>query len=171
MNIKNKNCVGYTLIEVIVVVSISVIIILGSTALFLTFMIGNGRINLRQEIKANGNNSLNKIQFMLRNAKSISVCHTDLTSLSFQALDGGITTIENSNDRIASISTSVTPDVIYYLTSNEVTLDNLNFDCYQNQNAQYVDVSFSLAKNNSDNSHDIFEESFSSGIMLRNTSF
>lgn len=153
------------------VVSISVIIILGSTALFMTFMIGNSRINLRQEIKANGNNALNKIQFMLRNAKSISGCSTDLSSLTFQALDGGITTIEASDNRVASISTSVTPNITYYLTSSEVTLDNLSFDCYQNQGVQYVEVSFSLAKGDSDSAHDTFEESFSSGIMLRNTSF
>ncbi len=164
INVTKTNS-GFTLIEVLVVTSIAVMIILASTALFFTFMIGTSRTNLRQKIKTNGRNALSKIKFLVRNSRSIQSCSSN--SLEVENLDGRTSTIHITDNKIASSSSSTD----YFLTSEEVTVSNLNFDCYQNQASQYVEVNFTLSKGDSTDDLETFDENFSTGILLRNTSF
>jgi prepilin-type N-terminal cleavage/methylation domain-containing protein len=164
INVTKTNS-GFTLIEVLVVTSIAVMIILASTALFFTFMVGTSRTNLRQKVKANGRNALGKIEHLVRNSRSIRNCSTN--SLEIENLDGRTSTIHVTDHKIASSSSTTN----YFLTSEEITVSNLSFDCYQNQASQYVEVNFTLSRGESTDDLETFDENFSSGILLRNTSF
>ncbi len=160
---------GLTLIEVIVVTAIAVMIILGATSLFLTFIVGSGRTTLQLRLRNAGTNALDKMEYHIRNAGNIEgSCTTNLSSLEIKSLNQTKTKFQTDSNRIASVSTSLDPNVTYYLTSDDLTISNLNFDCYQNNNVQYVEISFDLA---TENGGEGASTSLSSGILLRNTGF
>ncbi|MBD3279697.1 MAG: hypothetical protein GF390_03230 [Candidatus Pacebacteria bacterium] len=159
---------GFTLIEILVVSSLAIILMLAASALFMTFMISNTKINIDQKIKNEGNYALRQIEYLLRNSQEItSTCPGTQNDISFTDLDGQTTTIKADSGKIASESSSTV-----YLTSDySVLVDDPQFACYLGTNdTQYIEVSFSLKNRGggSESSSDTSVQDFNTGITVRN---
>jgi prepilin-type N-terminal cleavage/methylation domain-containing protein len=150
---------GFTLIEILVVVSLSVIITLAAAGLFFTTLISNSKKNVLTTIRDEGDYALSQMEFLLRNAVSLTanptsptdpVCATGMSTISLKSADNGITTLSVQNSKIASQSAAVGTPV--YLTSTATQLSNLSFNCEQaTQNyGTYVTISFTLQKTSPD---------------------
>lgn len=146
---------GFTLLEIVVATTITVIMMIAATGLFLTTIRTNNKGAQISSIKSEGDYALSQIEFLLRNATAIVVnpaataapaCASGMTNISLKLVDGGTTTLSNLNGLIAS--KSATAATAKYLTSPAATLSNLTFDCTQagKNYGTYVTVSFTLAK-------------------------
>jgi prepilin-type N-terminal cleavage/methylation domain-containing protein len=175
---------GFTLIELIMVVTLSVILMLGASALFMTFLVSNTKVTSQQELKNEGEYALRQVEFLLRNATKLVAdpnnsacvnnptvscyCSANMFKISLKSRDDGITTLSAQDGKIASDSgTAVNSGV--YLTSSDYTLNNLRFDCTGNANGSspYVQVRFTLSKGTASND-DYVTQDFSTGVSLRN---
>lgn len=167
---------GFTLIELLIVITLSVMLLLTASTLFMTLLVGSSKTNSMQLIKSEGTSAMAQIEFLLRSAITIPDCSGASESLSFQSIDGGTTTLISASDngdyKIASQSALATR----YLTSNSVDVinneDGLTFNCVQSADgsSKYVSVSFTLQKGITgvDQADEIVQESFTTGINLRN---
>lgn len=146
---------GYSLIEILIVVTLTVMIITAATSVLLTALLSNGRVNTVSVVKQNGDFAMAQMTTLIRNASkfvpndSNQTCEAGMTQLKVQGFDGGVSTFErhvfNSSDaRIASSSG-------LYLTSDAVYLTNsLRFDCVRSADGLIttVNISFVLTKGN-----------------------
>jgi hypothetical protein len=160
---------GFTLVELLIVMTLSIMLLLTASSLFMTLLIGNTKTNSSQLIKAEGTTAMNQIEFLLRNAVEIPTCVASSNTLTIRSLDGGTTvlgsTLNNGKYKIASNSS--------YLTSESVDLvgNQVTFSCAQSADglSKYVTTTFTLRKGipNFDSARDIVEETFSAGINMR----
>lgn len=166
---------GFTLIELLIVVGVSVILMLAASALFMTFLISNTKVNNSQLVKEEGQFALKQMEFLLRNAIEIlpnsygQECTNGMSEISFKSLDGGITTLniedDGGADKIASNSG-------VYLTSDAVELTaGITFNCSQedDQSHPHVELEFTLRKGTPglDKEREIAEETFRTSTTLR----
>ncbi len=175
---------GFTLVEVLVVVSLTVMIMLTASALFMTFLISGSKATNIQLIKTEGEHALNQMAFMLRNSISLlpnssdQTCESNMSEITFQSIDGRTTTFGSVNDTSDGnatklASTSATTSTSIFLTSSSVQIvEGPTFDCAATADGSgpYVTISFKLRKGtpNLDREHDIVEETFTTGVSLRN---
>ncbi len=169
---------GFTLIEILMVVTLSVVITVAATGLFFTTLIGNTRKELISQVKDQGDYAINQLEFLLRNAVSLapdplfpaaSTCVGGMNRITFKSVDEGITTLFNDNGKIASQSAASGQTI--YLTTDDVTLTGPTFNCSQaSENfGTYVTISFSLQKDSPDyNRPTPVQESFTTSVSLRN---
>lgn len=163
---------GFTLIELIIVVTLSIMLLLAASSLFMTMLIGNTKTSSSQLLKSEGTAAMNQIEFLVRNAVDVQNCQASSDTLTIKSLDGGLTTfgaVEDQTDsqfKIASNSAA-------FLTSGSVELvnDRINFTCAESADgfSHYVTVNFSLRKGTPgiDEARDIVTETFQSSINLR----
>lgn len=163
---------GFTLVELLIVITLSVMLLLAASSLFLTLLIGNTKTSSAQLIKSEGTTAMNQIEFLLRNAVEITTCSPSTNTFTFKSLDGGTTVLGAAQDpsdgkyKIASNSAK-------FLTSGSVDLvgNAMTFTCTQSADgfAKYVTTSFTLRKGTPgvDQPRDIVEETFSAGINMR----
>ncbi len=171
----NQQQTGFSLIELMIVVSLTVMLMLAASTIFLTFLVGNTRTNSSQLIKQEGQYALNQIEFLLRNSLELvpnglgQECQNDMPEISFKSLDGGVTTLsresDDSVDKIASNSSM-------YLTSDAVELvEGPIFDCTQAADGSrpYVQFRFTLRKRDlaADPTKEIIEQEFRAGTSIR----
>lgn len=175
---------GFTLIELLVVTALAIMLMLSASAVFMTFLIGSAKTNLSQKVKAEGNQAISQIKFLLRNARSLQpnlaaeTCTTDMSSIAFESLDGLVTTLSvttdpsDSQDKIASSSAE---NGNYFFTSGQTTFIDtppIQFDCYLGaNNSHYVEVSFTLHQGQGNvtvSDRQNIVETFSTGVTLRN---
>lgn len=168
---------GFTLIEILVVVSLSVILSVAAAGLFFTTLIGNTKKEIISIVKDEGDYAISQMEFLLRNAVSLTAdpdfplaatCTSGMSRITFKSIDEGITTLYNDNGRIASkSSTSSTP---VYLTSDNVTLSGPTFNCQQSGTnyGSYVTITFSLQKDSPDaNRPQPVKEDFTTSANIR----
>ncbi len=166
---------GFTLIELMIVVTLTVILMLTASVLFMTFLISNNRVNSSQLIKQEGRHALQQMEFLLRNAIEIvpnslgQECELDMVEIRFNSIDGEQTTLQGEEDdgiiKIASNSG-------VFLTSDAVEVtDGPTFDCTQDsdQSHPHINISFTLRKGTPglDQERDIVEELFTTSTTLR----
>jgi prepilin-type N-terminal cleavage/methylation domain-containing protein len=176
----HKAQAGFTLIEILVVVSLSVIVSVAAAGLFFTTLITNTKKEILSLVKDEGDYAMNQMEFLLRNAVelvrdpsdltgSAPICTAGMQQISFRSLDEGITTFYNTGGRVASKSaSSATP---LYLTSDAVTLTGPTFDCEQSSDnyGSYVTISFTLQKDSPDaNRPQPVKEDFTTSVNVRN---
>ncbi|MCC6711200.1 MAG: type II secretion system protein [Candidatus Pacebacteria bacterium] len=182
MTTKNNTNRGFSLLELLIVAGLSVMVMMTVTTLFLTFIITSRKSNIKQKVHAEGEEALNKIEFILRNSQKLvpgldgaTICNNDndnpMTDIAIQGLDGYVTTLQTyplTDGQIASYSTAIND--YYYLTSDETELSNLEFICLSGEeNAYYVNVSFDLKIGSGASSDkETAVEHFQTGITLRN---
>lgn len=178
---KNGSGAGFTLLEIIVVVSIIGLMGLLIAQVFFATTRANTKTELLKDIKQNGDFSMNLIGRMLRSsAKVTTTCAetgTAVTALTLTNPDGGSTTLGCALDgtvtRIASTSGTRTD----YLTSSNLTLggadcagSSFRFVCTTlPDQATSVTIQFSLTQKGAP--VDQFEKattSFQSTVILRN---
>lgn len=162
--IKTKQT-GFTLVELLITTALTVLLMLTITTMFMTFLIGNSKTNIRKTVKEEGLHALNQMEFIIRNARnydaSFQTCTSGLSTIRVVGLDGGLTTYSDTGGKIASNSSR--------LTSDAVTLSGLNFDCSGDVGNRQVKITFMLTKAAPTLSADSnISESFESTINMRN---
>ena len=168
---QQRQAAAFTLIEVLVTVSLTTLVMLSMTSLFISFIVSAGKSRLSQSLRENGSSAMQKMIEELRNAKNIlSVCDGNaLSELHFTNADEMPSRFLEEQDKIAFIVDGNT----YFLSSNPGSgndqLRDLEFVCYFTESAKYVEIGFTLASSAATNpsaSHSQLE--FSSGVSLRN---
>ncbi|MEN8253100.1 MAG: prepilin-type N-terminal cleavage/methylation domain-containing protein [Patescibacteria group bacterium] len=178
---------GFTLIELLVTVSLSVILMMVATSVLITFMTGSVKNTKNRRIKNEGDHAMNLMKQQLQNSLKLTMnsdlqeCESDMKSIAFRSLDGGITEFlvekdsdDNNKHKIASNSGK-------YLTSGSVDLINLNtkgdaqyinFKCVSAANGpgKHITIKFGLRKGNPslDRAYEVSEQHFTAGVTLRN---
>jgi prepilin-type N-terminal cleavage/methylation domain-containing protein len=156
----NKN-LGFTLIEMLVVISSLALLILAGSNLFFASLFGSGKTEAIKEVRQNGEYALKVIEETIKNSYGVRTCVPgnqegdkpplvdppkivvkDKTNneITFQALRF---TLDDGSEiyRIASIS-SLSPNSPYYLTSNKVKVGNFKVDCADVQENLPSKISF-----------------------------
>jgi len=173
---------GFTLIEVLVVVSLTVMLLLTASTLFMTFLISNTKTSSNILIKNEGNYANAQIEFLIRNAVDIlpnsddQICAAGMDELVLKSIDGGITTItavDDISDSSASKIASSSGTVDRFLTSSSITLlSGPTFNCTQtaDQASPYITTTFTLQKGTPgvDLDRDVSQQSFGSSVSIRN---
>lgn len=163
---------GFTLLELLITTSVTALLMLAISSLFITFLGSAYKTRLSQSLRESGTHAMNQMIEMLRNANEISsTCQDNLTEISMINSDGRSTIFKEDNDRIASISGEQT----FYLTdspNNNDYVRNLLFSCTPTDSGKkYLSVSFMLQTSNesieSNNAKNAFLE-FHSGVVTRN---
>lgn len=179
LNNDNSNLAqrGFTMIEMLVVMSLVVMLMITATGVFMTSLIGNTKTNISQSIKEEGEFALSQIEFLLRNAVSLEenslgeTCSMGMDEIRFTSIDNGQTTLfleedpSDNRDKIASNSG-------VYITSGGVDIiTGPTFDCTQTSDLgrTHIKISFTMRKGDPgvDEERDIIQETFSTGVNLR----
>lgn len=174
---KKRPNAGFTLIETLVTVTLSVMLMLGAASLFMIFLIGSTKVGATQQIRAEGEFALEQISFLLRNAIDIETnrygqtCQPDMQEIVFRSYDGGQTILfaeTDPNDNLPKIASNSGT----YLTSGAVQLvDGIEFDCVESGDGRnnYVNVTFTLQKGTPgvDQARDIITQTFTTGVNIR----
>lgn len=176
---------GFTLIELMIVVVLSVMLLLTASTLFITMLISRTKTGGISSVKTEGDAAMAQIEFLLRNAFAIrpnidgQTCELAMNEIALTGLDGGEYTLGSAEDplgsgkyKIASISATATT----YLTTNGVELlgtqdQRITFNCSQlGSSGSSVETIFSLRKGvpGVDQARDIVEQTFTSQTTLRN---
>lgn len=174
--LKNTNQ-GFTLIELLVTTTIAVLLLLSASAILMTFLIGSNKNNLALRVKSEGNNALNQMSFLLRNALEIETCTPDMNQITLTGIDNLTTTLSTAIDpsdeklKIASSGANGT----FYLTSGQNTLiaePPILFNCNSENNNLFVDIKFTLhqglATTVTESNRENVVETFSTSVNLRN---
>lgn len=179
MNELRKVHAGFTLLELLVSMSILAIVGILLTQVFVTVIRTNTKNEVTKEVKQNGYLAFSVMTRMLQNALDVtSDCvSTGSTApmITITNPDGGATTFECRSDSgvLRISSTSGTPS---YLTSPGVTLTGadctagLAFTCTTlSTNKKSVNIVFSLAqKGTPPDRYDQASEAFQTTVTLRN---
>lgn len=168
---------GYTLLELLVVMSILVLIMLSASALFLSSTLGNTRTVRTQIVKNEGKFALTQIEFILRNAVQIipnsqgQTCQTGMSELYVLSYDNKLTRLLKETDTSDSKS-KIASNSGVYLTSGSVNITSgPTFDCQESSDktTQFVTVTFTLSKGNAttDQTKEIISETFKTSASIR----
>ena len=166
---QNNNQDGFTLVELLITTGLTVLLLLTITSMFMTFLIGNSKTNVRKTVKEEGLHALSQMEFTLKNAHyyddSFEQCIPGRDSIKVVGLDGGETIYSTANDEgVAKIASNSSR-----LTSAAVTLSNLTFDCTGESGNRQITVSFDLEKVAPTlNADSDISESFQTTINMRN---
>lgn len=158
---------GFSLIELIVVIGLLGLLTLAISSMMLTSVITSTRIRTTTKIKQAGNYALGQIQGMIRNTKIFSFCDSQSGSLEIINPDGGTTTIfstldQNGTPRIASNSA-------IYLTPATIDVTNFVLTCAPSDTEPtLVKVAFDLQDNGSASSTRNPILHFETSVNLRN---
>lgn len=166
MSFKHKLNSGFTLTEVLVITSLTVIIMLSSVVLFMTFLLNQNLISQKQKLKTEGDNALKQITQILREANQITDCpFVNQTSLTF--IDP--TQAEISLTVVDSRLTINQTDLSINLNSEDLSAQNLLVTCREGEEATLVSVSFELTNNTALRFTETpITQTFSTTVSLRN---
>ena len=172
-SLQHSKQAGFTLIEILVTMTLTALVMMGITSLFITFIVSAGKSRISQGVRENGTVAMQKIIEELRSAKSVGsvsypcdgVARNRIDFVNADQLPSYFT--EDSSDRI-QLDVNGTK---YYLTSDLNAADNLtglSFTCYSTDSNTYVDISFTLRTSSDALSTSNSSLDFQSGVSLRN---
>lgn len=149
---------GFTLIEMLTVSGIMALFSITLISVFLASFRGGTKAGLVQILRQNGDFALTAIVREVRRAEKITCAGTELT---VSKIDGGEIIYTNIDNRIASDSS--------YLTSPGLTVNNLNFICYDGQiGNQIMTASFTLtAGQESSQTQEKLSQEFATSVATR----
>lgn len=159
---------GFTLIEVLVVSAILVMLLLTASTMFMTFLVSNAKTNVRQQLKAEGQQVLSKIEYDLRNARAItSTCPGTSNSITYTDLSNTSHTIDRASNTIRIDANAI--------TTPYASATSLTFTCEENADSgsTFVSFNFVLANRNAaeigrNTNAGQITESFFGRVSLRN---
>ncbi len=142
---------AFTLLELLVTTSVTALLMLGVSSLFIAFLGSAHKSKISQTLREEGQAAMQQMTRQLRSAKGIDldcVSSDPQNSLSFINEFGEQITFSEDADRIASAAATLT----YHLTSArpEETdyLRDLSFRCFGASGEQkYIEISFGLHVN------------------------
>lgn len=164
---------AFTLLELLVTTSVTALLMLAISSLFITFLATAYKSRISQNLRESGNNAMTQMIEMIRSANEISsICDGDvpLNYIDIINQDGLSTIIREEDDRIASVAA----DSKFYLTesvTNSDYLSNLLFTCYPTpEGKKYIEINFTLraGEGEASNSARATTLDFSSGMATRN---
>lgn len=161
MSLINKEKSGFTLVEVLVALTILVTVTyIGFNFLF-SAVSGSVKADVLKDVRQNGSYALSVIESVVRSASQLS-CST--TSLTMQNPKGETTRFYLDNGKIASGSPSL------LLTSSSVEVSNFLIACSTEPGKPAsVGVSFTVSKPGTDlRASEKASQNFSTRIILRN---
>lgn len=172
----HKSINGFSLIELLIVVTLTVMIIVSATSVLLTALLSGGRVNTIKTIKQNGDYAMGQMTLMLRNAFKLlpndsgQTCTTGMTQLRFQSYDQGITTLER--DVLSETDARIASNAAVYLTSDSVYVSTpVTFDCVQSPDGaiKNIGITFTLTKGSSGSSRvtEYGSQTFSQRVTIR----
>lgn len=171
------NKLGYTLIELVVVMGIVIVLLVTTTSLFYTMLIAGGKTGTSEAVKQAGQNALNQLTYLIFNSRKLvenneaQICVADMVSLGIQNQDLQTTILAAEDDdghiRIAS-------NAGQFLTPQNMTVSQgPTFTCITpaSGSAPTIQISFTLQKGvvGIDRPRDIVSIPFSTQITLRNS--
>jgi prepilin-type N-terminal cleavage/methylation domain-containing protein len=171
---------AFTLIEILVSVSIIGILSLLIVQSFFTSLRNNTKTELMKDLKQNGDYAMQTITRIIQNADTVETCTAN--SLVIRGFDGNQTTFSSYDDggglcRIASSSASKQ----YTLTSSNMTMDShglgcpaaISFICEDlGGSVAKVSITFNLTQKGSPpDAVDKAAQTFSSSVVVRNRQF
>lgn len=168
---------GFTLIEVLIVVTLSIMLMLTASALFLTFLVGGARSTNSQLVKNEGKYALSQIEFLLRNSLLIlpnansQTCEASMDEIVLKGYDNSTTRLFKELDSTDN-KYKIASNSGVYLTSGSVDIvSGPTFSCTKSDDgvSQYVSVTFILRKGNptTDQSRDIITQTFQTSANIR----
>lgn len=153
---------GFSLIEMLVVVTLLIMMSLTATSLFLNTLTGSNRTSVNLTVKQQGEYAMSQMVAMIRNAIRIESCSAG--SLTILNQDGLTSTFALSGTQIASNSG-------VYLTGSDVYVSSGPVFTCTNSNDVYTfaNIAFSLKRGDpqTDKPVDIVEQSFTTGVGVR----
>lgn len=175
---------GFTLLEILVTVSVLMIVGILLTQVFVTTIRTSTKSEIAKEVKQNGDFALDSMTRMIQNAQDVTTDCVDTGSvgstITIKNIDGGVTTFEcksyGNSTASAVFRIASTSATSRYLTGPNVTLTGadctnaLNFTCtLLPSSKKSVGISFSLAqKGTPRNLYDQASEKFTTTVTLRN---
>lgn len=147
---------GFTLIEILVAITLSVILLGAASGLFFTTLRTDSKKSFVTNIKDNGDYAISQMEFLLRNAITLEPydgvsgarCTNGMNQIRLRSIDNGLTYLYIDEGRIASESAASngTPGSVYYLTGENLTASNLSFNCQQSSPniGTFIQINFSL---------------------------
>lgn len=168
---------GFTLLELLVATSLTIILLLGVSSVFMTFMLGEARTNVRRQVQSEGAEIISRMEFLLRNSRALTSCSSG-SSISFTTMDGDGTNtvvITHSYPNVKYRLDKVDPNTGAPISGAEETInpsdtviENLSFQCSQDATTQkrVVVISFQAKKTKSGVEA---KEIFKSYVQLRNS--
>lgn len=149
----NKKNIGYTLIELLIVVAILGTVGFTATQIFFTVLQSTAKADLTREVKQNGDYAISNMEKMIRNAKSVSCgsgaiilenFETPATQTTFNLSGTVPQQIASSSAFIGGASTSQG-----MLTNTKVSASALSFNCNSVAGKpDLVTISFTLSQAN-----------------------
>lgn len=167
----NKKNIGYTLIELLIVVAILGTVGFAATQIFFTVLQSTAKADLTREVKQNGDYALSIMERAIRNATSldnVNPCPFPPPSRSSLQINNPgtpatTTTFSLSGTRINSTGGT--------LTSDKVSASNLSFTCTKfNGKPDLVTISFTLTQANTSATRpeETARMNFQTTVSLRN---
>ncbi|MFZ5376728.1 MAG: hypothetical protein ACOZAN_03630 [Patescibacteria group bacterium] len=148
--IKTANQAGFTVIELLIVTLLSVMLMMAVSTVFMTFMLNSAKLSIEQSIKAEGSHTVDQIATILRNARTIESCTTDMVSVVVRDVDDQqlqiyTTPSLNGEHRIAvrNLTTNTTKN---FTSADNTITPSLRFNCFSDDNSTFVSYSFGLKR-------------------------
>lgn len=157
---------GFSLIEILVVLSVFVLLVFISNQIFFSTLKGTEKTQAITAVKQNGNYAVSVIQRSLRNSKGLVSCTTTANKIDYYDADGKQTFFScvgmggPGDAYIASGSAR--------LTSEEVKVTRCEVICRTTTTPQEVEVNFTLEKKGAIRVQEKAIFDFKAKVVLRN---
>ncbi len=140
---------GFSLIELLVSVTLLVFLLMTATTMFMTFLVSNAKTSVRHTIKGEGNFVISQLEYMIRNGESVTVTNCSAGGASNNSItikpfdDVNQKTISLQDDKIR-LSYGATNE---FLTSDSTVASGLSFTCFGTlTGSRRIEAKFTLQK-------------------------
>ncbi|OGG13677.1 hypothetical protein A2773_00080 [Candidatus Gottesmanbacteria bacterium RIFCSPHIGHO2_01_FULL_39_10] len=165
---------GFTLIEILIAVSLIGIMMIAISQVFISILQTQTKGEIIKGVKQNGDYAFSVMESMIRNAKEVTdpdptSCGSQVDEISIKNVDDYITRFYCTGGATSRVSSrSATSDL--FLTSSEVVASNCHFivNC-PSSSPKYVWITFTLSQVNvSAGTEGTATETFEGTVSLRN---
>ena len=143
---------GFSLIEMIIVVSILGLIAVISSGFLLVSLMASNKAEATKEVRQNGNYALSVIEGLILNSTSVGCTGVSNEEIWTKDLENNLATVifDSASKRIASFSGSLGVATSTYLTGSNVTVSDCIFTCVQDPGRPAkVVINFAVSKGGS----------------------
>lgn len=161
---------GFTLVELLISISVIGILIIGITDFYLTMVSSRVKNQTISEVERQGATALRLISQLIRNAENLTTPTpgSSATSLTLDTVDAGNdpTTIDGTSSRLRITEGLASP---VFLTAPSVTLSNLTFTNLSRASTPGImRISFTLTRVHTEGSHEYdYAKTFTTSASVR----
>jgi type II secretory pathway pseudopilin PulG len=167
---------GYTLVELVIVIAITIVLLVSATSLFFTTFVGGGKTASAEAVKQAGEYALSQMSYLIYNAHKLTpnldsiTCAENMSSIGIQNQDLQTTVLQKVTT--GSISRIASNSGIYLTPANMNVTAGPNFSCTRasDGSSAVISVTFTLQKGvvGTDNTRDIISIPFQTQMTMRN---